>query len=444
MASTITLPELGENLTGGEVLEVKVSPGDTVSEGQTLLEIEAEKSTVEVPAPVAGRVAEVLVKKGDSVQVGQKLCIIEGTNGAKDERAKATAVREPAQASIPRERQRVAERADGKEEKLAREPAKPVAQPEGDGQRKSRQPPSAEPAEPATAEVAPAGPATRRLARELGIDLRRVEGSAAGGRITQEDVKAFVRHLASGTAGREQGMAVPPLPDFERWGPVERQPLEPVRRRMAEQMSLAWRMIPHVTHYDQADITDLDAFRRQQEKKGPKLTVTAFALKAAAVALKQMPQFNASLDSGSQQLVLKRYCHIGVAVDTERGLLVPVVRDVDKKSVNELANDLAELADRARQKKLQADEMRGGTFTITNLGGIGGVGFSPIVNWPEVAILALSRARVQPVVRDGAIVPRLILPLSVSYDHRVIDGAAAARFTRHIAEMLEDPRLMLL
>jgi pyruvate dehydrogenase E2 component (dihydrolipoamide acetyltransferase) len=276
------------------------------------------------------------------------------------------------------------------------------------------------------------------------VDLGQVPGSASGGRVTQEDVKAFVRQLAAAppaTAARGQA---PPLPDFERWGPVERQPLDAVRRKTAQQMSLSWSLIPHVTQHDLADITDLDAFRKQQEGKGPKLTVTAFALKAAAIALKRFPQFNASLDLANGQLVLKQYYHLGVAVDTERGLLVPVLRDVDRKSVNTLAQELAETAERARQKKLTADEMRGGTFTITNLGGIGGTAFTPIINYPEVAILGLSRARLEPVVRQGQVAPRLLLPLSLSYDHRVIDGADAARFTRFVAEMLENPLMMLL
>jgi pyruvate dehydrogenase E2 component (dihydrolipoamide acetyltransferase) len=250
--------------------------------------------------------------------------------------------------------------------------------------------------------------------------------------------------LASEVQSSDSATAIPPLPDFERWGPIERQPLSGIRRKTAEQMSLAWRVIPHVTQHDQADISQLESFRKQQESKGPKLTVTAFALKAAASAIKQFPQFNSSLDAASRQLILKKYIHIGVAVDTDRGLLVPVLRDVDKKSVSELAQQLAELADKARQKKLAADEMQGGTFTITNLGGIGGTAFTPIVNYPEVAILGLSRSRLQPVVKDGQVVPRLILPLSLSYDHRVIDGATAARFTRRIAEMLENPILMLL
>jgi pyruvate dehydrogenase E2 component (dihydrolipoamide acetyltransferase) len=278
----------------------------------------------------------------------------------------------------------------------------------------------------------------------MGIDLALVAGSAPGGRVTQEDVKLYVRQLALNPGSRGGLRSAPPLPDFERWGPIERKPLEPVRRRTAEQMSLSWAMVPHVTQHDQADITELEAFRKQQEGKGPKLTITAFALKAAAVVLRELPQVNASLDEAAGQLVLKRYFHLGVAVDTERGLLVPVVRDVDKKSVHALAEELADLAERARQKKLQADDMRGGTFTVTNLGGIGGTGFTPIVNYPEVAILGLARGRWQPTIRDGQIVPRLILPLSLSYDHRVIDGADAARFARRLAELLENPLLMLL
>jgi len=248
----------------------------------------------------------------------------------------------------------------------------------------------------------------------------------------------------SAPTSRGPGMQPPSLPDFERWGPIERRPMDAVRRKTAEQMSLAWSLIPHVTQHDQADITELEAFRKQQEGKGPKLTITAFALKASAIALQQFPQFNASVDVAGGLLVLKRYYHVGIAVDTERGLLVPVLRDVDKKSVQQLAEELTAVAERTRQRKIQGEELRGGTFTITNLGGIGGTGFTPIINYPEVAILGLSRGRFQPVVHNGQIVPRLLLPLSLSYDHRVIDGADAARFTRRIAEMLENPLVMLL
>ncbi len=439
MASEIKLPELGEKVEGGEVVDVRVAVGDEVREGQALLEVEAEKSTVEVPSPVAGRVTELRVKKGDQVKTGQTLCLVEAVNGKKTEGPKTAAP--PRAPSEPK--------AEPKPAPAERppEPARPSAPaaerpapspPQKDG----RQAPA--PAE-TPGQLVLAGPATRRLARELGVDLALVPGSAPHGRITPDDVKAFVRRLAPGAAVvSAAGRPAPPLPDFGRWGPVERTALEPTRRRTAEQMSLAWSQVPHVTQHDLADVTDLEAFRKQQEGKGPKLTVTAFALKASAIALRQFPQFNASLDVAAGQLILKRYYHVGVAVDTERGLLVPVLRDADRKSVHALAAELAEVADKARQKKLSADDMRGGTFTITNLGGIGGTGFTPIVNYPEVAILGLSRSRWEPVVRDGQVVPRLLLPLSLSYDHRVIDGADAARFTRRVADMLENPLLMVL
>jgi len=502
MPSEIKLPELGENLSGGDVLEVKIAPGDEVSQGQPLVEIEAEKSTVEVPSPLAGRVTKVLVKKGDAVQVGQAFCLIEGKDG-KQNGAKTSSAREAPSAGTELEPKAAARQAEVAEPAeaggdTAEEPAVTPPPPTENTEINKRieesptQPapaaedehllagpqsalpgamlsPGMEAQRPSngdddsrrkhatplpTDSVVPAGPATRRLARELGVDLNRVSGSAPGGRVSPEDVKAYVHDLLSqggpvGPANRAGQVRVgspglPPLSDFERWGPIERRPFENIPRKMAEQMSLAWRLIPHVTQHDQADITDLESFRKQQPDKGPKLTVTAFTLKAAASVLKQFPQFNSSLDSAAGQLILKKYIHIGVAVDTDRGLLVPVLRDVDKKSVGQLAQELTDLSEKARQKKLTADDMRGGTFTITNLGGISGTSFTPIVNHPEVAILGLSRSRLQPVVKDGQVVPRLILPLSLSYDHRVIDGAAAARFTRRIAELLENPMLMLL
>jgi pyruvate dehydrogenase E2 component (dihydrolipoamide acetyltransferase) len=443
MASEIKLPELGENLEGGEVLDVRVAAGDTVTEGQPLLEIEAEKSTVEVPSPMAGRIAELRVKKGDQVKVGETVCLIEGADGQRNGGPKTAPERKKPKEQSEPEPVKPFQRSGGREPVEAEGapvPAKAPPPPTGDGHGKP--PPPRPAAAPSGEKLVPAGPATRRLARELGVDLHRVTGSARGGRVTPEDVRAFVRQIASAPAGARP--AAPPLPDFERWGPVERVALEPVRKRTAEQMSLSWSLVPHVTQHDQADITDLDAFRRQQKEQGAKLTVTAFVLKAAAILLRQFPQFNASLDAAAGQLVQKKYYHLGVAVDTERGLLVPVLRDVDKKSVFQLAQELTDIAERARQKKLAADEMRGGTFTITNLGGIGGTGFTPIVNYPEVAILGLSRARQEPVVRDGQVVVRLMLPLSLSYDHRVIDGADAARFARRLAEMLENPLVMLL
>jgi pyruvate dehydrogenase E2 component (dihydrolipoamide acetyltransferase) len=437
MATEIKLPELGENIEGGEVVDVKVTAGAEVKQGQALVEVEAEKSTVEVPSPSAGRITQVLVKKGDKVKTGQALFQLEPLAAAAPAAAKPAAAAPPpaapAVSAPPPPSPAVGARAPAAVAPATAAAARPPAKATGDGA--------------AAAKVVPAGPATRRLARELGVDLARVHGSASGGRVTQEDVKAFVRELASAAAAPAGGLGVPvpALPDFGKWGPIERKPMDAVRRKTAEQMALAWSQIPHVTQHDLADITDLEGFRKQQDGRGPKLTVTAFALKATAIALKQAPQFNATLDLGNNQLIVKQYYHIGIAVDTDRGLLVPVLRDVDKKSVHDLAKEMAELADRARQKKISADDLRGGTFTITNLGGIGGTSFTPIVNWPEVAILGMSRSRVQPVYHDnGQVAPRVMLPLSLSYDHRVIDGADAARFVRGIVEMLEIPLVMLL
>lgn len=445
MASEVTLPELGENVAAGDVVDIKVKVGDTVKAGQPLVEIEAEKSTVEVPSPFAGRIEKILIKKGDKVKAGQAIVSIQEMDGklaAAPEKetpraAPKTGTPEKAEAepaAITATAPKQAEPTDGaaKKPEAPPKPKEPAATP------------SAKPQ--AAAEdgaVVPAGPATRKLAREWGIDVARVPPTGPRGRVTPDDVKAFVKSLATGEVATR--MPAAPLPNFEQWGPVEYKPFDSIRRKTADHVTLAWTTVPHVTQHDQADITDIEAFRKQhKDDKGPKLTVSAFVLKACAIMLRDMPQFNASLDLAKGQLVFKKYIHLGVAVDTERGLLVPVVRDADRKSVQDIAREMAELADRARQKKLSADDMRGGSFTISNLGGIGGTGFSPIVNYPEVAILGLSRSRTQPVFRDGQFVPRLLMPLSLSYDHRVIDGADAARFARRLAELLEQPLLMLL
>ncbi len=436
MAIEIKLPALKENVDVVEVNAVRCATGETVAKDQVLLEVQADKTALDVPSPAAGRVTDVRVKPGDQIKVGQVIFVLE--SGGNGEASKPAApAKKPEPSAAPKK------------------PEAPAAPPPPKQDAAPRAQPSAPPVKPAVAapmpavnRLAPAGPATRRLARELGIDLNQVAGSGRAGRVIEEDVKAYVRQLASdggaSSATADSGVQAPALPNFEEWGPIERQPMLAVRKATARQMSLAWSLVPHVTQHDLADITDLDAFRKAQEGKGPKLTVTAFALKAVAVALRQFPNFNATLDAANNQLILKRYYHVGVAVDTENGLLVPVIRDVDQKSIAELAEELTAVADRARQRKLDAAELKGGTFTITNLGGIGGTGFTPIVNYPEVAILGLSRGRLGPVVRDGEITPRLMLPLSLSYDHRVIDGAAAARFTRRVAEMLENPMLMLL
>lgn len=441
MASEIKLQALKENVDTVEVNAVKVSAGEVVAKDQPLLEVQADKAALEVPSPMAGRIAKILVKPGDQINIGQVYCVIE-SNG--EQPAAAPAAKAEPLPALKKEPAPADRRVAGP---TVRPPAvQPLHKPQQPViERPAPVPP------PAQEKIVPAGPATRRLARELGVDLSQVHGSGRHGRVLEEDIKEYVRQLASGAAmpsGGGTGIApvqAPPLPNFEEWGAIEAQPLGAVRKATSRQMSLAWDLIPHVTQHDLADITDLEAFRKQQsESKGPKLTVTAFVLRACAVALREFPTFNASIDLAGGRLILKRYYHLGVAVDTEGGLLVPVLRDVDKKHVRELAEELNAVAQRARERKLDSSELKGGTFTITNLGGIGGTAFTPIINWPEVAILGLSRSRLEPVVRGGQIVPRLMLPLSLSYDHRVIDGAAAARFTRRLAELLENPLMMLL
>lgn len=312
----------------------------------------------------------------------------------------------------------------------------------------------AQQAPPINRTSAPASPSVRRLAREIGVDINLVKGSGAGGRISETDVKEQAKQLLTGAAPGSAGIPLAgvahtaALPDFARWGEIERRPLSNVRRATAEQMTRSWLTVPHVTQFDKADITDLEKLRKRYgkmvEMRGGKLTVTSILLNIVATALRLFPQFNSSLDMNANELVLKKYCHIGVAVDTERGLIVPVVRDADRKSIIQLSVEMNELAQRARDRKTTLEEMQGGTFTVTNLGGIGGTTFTPIVNSPEVAILGVARAAVEPVLMDGQFQPRLILPLALSYDHRVIDGADGARFLRWIASALEEPFLLAL
>jgi len=428
MPTEIKLPALKENVESVEVNAVMVKPGDSVTAGQPLLEVQADKATLDVPAPQAGRVVEVRCKAGETIKVGQVFIVLDeggGTASGPGAKKETPAPTPPAPKPTPTPTPKATPTPAVVQTPLAAPTAtlEPLVS-GGDG-------------------FVRAGPATRRLARELGVDLHQVNGSERSGRITQDDIKSFVKGRISGglSVSAPSGPVVaPPMPKFEDFGVVQREPLSKIRRLTAEQMSRAWNLIPHVTQNDDADITELEAFRKSRDGKGPKLTVTAFALKACALALKQFPNFNASIDMAANQLVLKSYYNIGVAVDTERGLLVPVIRDVNKKSVEQLAVELQEIAEKARQGKA---DMSGGTFTITNLGGIGGTGFTPIVNWPEVAILGMSRGKMQPVFKDGQFVPRLLLPLSLSYDHRLIDGAAAARFTRFVAELLENPWLMV-
>lgn len=434
MASEVKLPALGENVAGGDVVDVKVKVGDVVQEGQPLVEVEAEKSTVEVPSPLAGKVSEVKVKKGDKVKTGQTLFVVEANGKPGAAAAPPAETKAPAQKREPDPT--AAESAAPAPAVAARAAPSATLPPPQFTPRAAPTPPQED------GGVVPAGPATRKLAREWGIPLQSVPASGPKGRVTQEDVKEFVRELASGGGGAP--MRVPPLPDFSRWGDVEARAFESIRKKTAEAVSLSWTTIPHVTHQDLADVSDIESFRKQQAEKGQKLTVTAFVIKACSIVLREFPQFNASLDLANDRLIQKHYYHIGVAVDTERGLVVPVLRDIDKKSVYDIGKEMAEIAEKARQRKISADDMSGGCFTVSNLGGIGGTSFTPIIRWPEVAILGLSRSRYEPVWKEGQWLPRLKLPLSLSYDHRVIDGADAARFTRHLAELLENPMMMLL
>ena len=438
------LPELGENIEQGELVRLMISPGAKVSEGQPVMELETDKAVVEVPSSVTGIVKDILVKQGEKIKVGQVIFTLEGGAAPQAEKPRHAPVEHFSEQTAARLTFQTAIQAEGKTEQQALPPDKP-------------QPPSPSFTMPAQlgkvagsdhGEPVPAAPHVRRLARELGIDIHSVKGSGPGGRISEDDVKNYSKTLlASATAApRGTQFAQPDLPDFTKWGKIERVSIRGVRRKTAEHLWQAWTTIPHVTQQDHADITELEQLRARfapkAQEAGGKMTVTAIALKVCASALKIFPQFNASLDMAKEEIVYKQYINIGVAVDTDRGLLVPVIREVDKKNIVELATELTQLSVKAREKKLTPEEMQGGTFTITNLGGIGGDGFSPIVNHPEVAILGLSRSSMAPVYIGGKFEPRLVLPLSLSYDHRLIDGADAARFLRWIAEAFEQPFLL--
>ena len=450
MATDFTLPELGENIAGGDVVRLLVSPGDTVTKDQPILELETDKATIEVPSNVSGTVKEIKIKQGERVKVGQVVLTLDNgaAPAAKEGGPKQEAKQEPKKEDKAEAKPQAAPAAEPEE---SPEPA-PETKKRGevvDISRAARNAPTAPPQSDAEPQgpAAPAAPSVRRLARELGVEIRRVAGSGPGGRISAEDVQAFVRTALAG-GGAAPASAPSSLPDFSKWGEIERKPMSNIRRKTSEHLSHAWHVIPHVTQNDKADITALEALRKQfapqAEKAGGKLTMTAIALKIVAAALRKFPQFNSSIDVARNEIVYKKSIHVGVAADTERGLLVPVIRDVDRKGIFQLATELGAASDKARAGKLSLDDMQGAGFTITNLGGIGGTGFTPIVNWPEVAILGISRGSLEPVYVKDRFEPRLMLPLSLSYDHRVIDGADAARFLRWVAEAFEQPFTMSL
>ncbi|MGD0601206.1 MAG: dihydrolipoyllysine-residue acetyltransferase [Terriglobales bacterium] len=446
-ASEFKLPELGENIDSGDLLRLMISPGARVSEGQPVMELETEKAVVEVPSTVSGVVREVKVKVGQKVKVGEVVFTLEGSAVAEAEPARR---HEPVEHISGQQAARLgfhlAMRAEGKTEEQALPPDQPqTATPTFSMPVQLGKVAGTEHRDPA-----PAAPHVRRLAREIGVDIHSVQGSGPGGRISEDDVKLCAKNSLMAAAAAAQtprgSFAEPELPDFAKWGKTERVSMRGVRRKTAEHLRQAWNTIPHVTQQDRADITELEQLRARfaprAEEAGGKMTVTAIALKVCASALKVFPQFNASIDMGKEEIIYKQYISIGVAVDTDRGLLVPVIREVDKKNIVELAAEMTQLSKKARDRKLIPEEMEGGTFTITNLGGIGGTGFSPIVNHPEVAILGLSRSRMEPEWVNNKFEPRLILPLSLSYDHRLIDGADAARFLHWIAEAFEQPFLL--
>jgi pyruvate dehydrogenase E2 component (dihydrolipoamide acetyltransferase) len=443
--SEFRLPELGENIHQGDLVRLMISAGDKVSEGQPVMELETDKAVVEVPSSVSGLVKEVRVKQGEKVKVGQVIFTVDGGSSAEQPQpVKHAPVDHMSEQHGAQLAFQSAIEAEGKTEEEALPPDPPQTRP-ADFSMPAQ---LGKVAGTEHRDPVPAAPHVRRLARELGLDIHEVKGTGPGGRISEDDVKAYSKALLVSMAAQspQTHFSQPELPDFSKWGKVERVSMRGVRRKTAEHLWEAWNTIPHVTQQDKADITELEQLRARfapkAEQAGGKMTVTAIALKVCAAALKVFPQFNASIDMSKEEIVYKQYINVGVAVDTDRGLLVPVIKDVDKKNIVELAAELTQSSKKAREKKLTVDEMSGGTFTITNLGGIGGTGFSPIVNFPEVAILGLSRSSMEPVWMNGKFEARQVLPLSLSYDHRLIDGADAARFLRWIAEAFEQPFLL--
>jgi len=415
----VRLPKLGEGAESGTVVSVAVKEGDVISKGQTILELENEKAVAPIPSTVAGTVTSVRIKEGDKLSVGQVMVTVsEGS----EPRSQPPATGKEQEISKPQ---------TNKETPLAEEPETP-AQPEPD---RTGLPPAT-------------SPSIRKMARELGIDLSRIRGSESGGRIVIADLRAYVQRLEKLAAQPKAAVASKPQApageriDFSKWGKVNAKPLSPLRKVIIQRMTESWTTIPHVTQFDEADITAVMELRKKYaaayEQGGARLTLTGFALKAVAAALKKHPSFNSSLDEVGGEIVFKDYYHIGLAVDTEQGLIVPVIRDVDKKSMLEISKEVGDLAEKARNRKVSLEEMKGGTFTISNQGGIGGAHFTPIINKPEVAILGLGRGLAKPVAKGDKIESRVLLPLGLSYDHRVIDGGNAARFVVDLVQMLEN------
>lgn len=476
MVFEFKLPDVGEGIHEAEILAIKVKEGDTVKEYQPIFDVETDKAVVEITSPVSGVVEKIMVKVGDMGKVGNVMITFNTAAGAAPQQKRAE---KEEYAATAHEHSKPAATATNSASKAQ----EAVASGNGRSSSAVAEAPSINFVGPV-----PAAPATRRLAREMGVDIRLIKGSGPGGRVLKEDIRAFAegvpssvrssstssqapastpsthRHTPSRTSApaaassktesnetlSREPLTISPfeLPDFSKFGPVERIPLRSLRKRIAINMTQSWTHVPHVAHFDQIDITDMEAYRAKHEKavaqKGGKLTLTVLALKAICAALKKYPQFNSSLDEGTSEIVYKKYYNIGVAVATERGLIVPVVKDVDKKSIVELSIELADLAQKTRDGKIELDKLQGGTFTITNIGAIGGTGMMPMVNFPEVGIFGMAKSKLEPVVRNGEIVIRNILNVTMSFDHRVADGAEAAYFVRHVSDCLEDPFKLLM
>ena len=420
----VKLPKLGEGADSGVVVNLFVKEGDTIANGQAIMELENEKAVASVPSTGAGVVEKIYVKAGDRISIGQKILSLAGGAGPAPAAAAAAPASKPA---------------------AKKAAARPAPEPEETDDESV-----AESEDEIVNESPVAAPSIRKAAREFGIDLRKINGSESGGRIVAADVRGYIQRLiraaarpaARSGAGDAAAKPAPVQIDFSQWGPVTKQPVTPLRKVIARRMSESWSSVARVTQFDDIDFTRLGELRKKfgpaYEAKGVKLTLTPFVLKAVADTLKKYPIFNSSLDEVANEIVLKEYVHLGIAVDTDQGLMVPVIRDVDKKSLLDLAKELEALAGKARDRKITAEEMKGGTFTISNQGAIGGAYFTPIINLPEVAILGLGRGAMKPVVRDGKIEARLLTPIALSYDHRVIDGGVAARFTVDLLKAFEN------
>ncbi|MEX2569409.1 MAG: 2-oxo acid dehydrogenase subunit E2 [Cyclobacteriaceae bacterium] len=451
MAIEVKIPQISEDVDTAEVMEVLVSKGDRIEKEQSIIALETDKASVEVPSSHSGKVTEIMLKEGDEVKVGDVILTLEAEDGdedkgedkkdgdkekeeGKDKPEKSKVEGDKKESKDAEEDEPKGKKQDSKEEEQVVRDKEEVDDDEMD----TEDPSSSEKEKEKDLADVPASPAVRRLAREIGVAINQLEGSGPGGRITTDDVKNHSKKEDTG-----KGPMPSALPDFSKWGAIEKTSLSNIRKTTAKKMTSSWQTIPHVCQFDEADITQVDTYMEANsekiEKAGGKLTITAILVKILASALQQFPKFNSSIDMEKEEVILKKYLHIGIAVDTEKGLLVPVIRDVGKKTITDLTVEITELAKKARDGKLSIEDMQGGNMTVSNLGGIGGTQFTPIIYPPQVAILGVSRAKIQPVFTKGKFEPRNILPLSLSYDHRIIDGAEGASFLRWICLALEDP-----